>query len=532
MTQNSVIVLGIDSLDIRLVRTWAAQGHLPNFAELLNKSRWGLVENPKGVEAGSVWPTFTTGYRPDHTGLFNACYRIDPSTYKLRVIDIEERSVPPIWVKLSEANKRVAVVDVPYELLEEELNGVQVTDWLPHVFIRYPGPSTYPANLAQELVNKHGGNPFGGPNRCPTNDVTVDTLEEIVDFRDKLLDRIERKHAYCRELLEEERWDYFTAVFHEAHEIGHMCWHVHDKGHEKFDESIATEIGDPILDVYKAIDHAIGDLARMAWDDASVLVYLSHGIGPQQTGTGIFDDILVKLHETYSKANNGAPAAKGGNPRMLSRLAKIYRRLVPKSIRAGAFKTSAAKKLYGQVAQERIRNRAFFACNPNHATGGIRINLKGREEYGVIEPGTEYEQLCKQLASDIQDIVNLDTGEPIVKSAVQINELYDGPRTSYLPDVLLEWNKSGPINRVESPKTGIVERQKFSTRTGDHVQKHGAFLAFGPGITPGELDSPVKAFDFAPTIAHILGVGGAYQGTPIQEICTSSQHADTVAEIG
>ncbi len=515
--KESVIVIGVDALDIELVRTWAKQGHLPNFCKLFETSCWGMIENPKGVEAGSVWPTFTTGYRPDHHGLFNAHYRFDLRDYRLRIIEKQERSVPPIWVDLSSAGKRVAVVDVPYELLEDQINGVQVTDWLPHVFNRYPGPSTHPAELAADLVNRFGGNPFEGPNRCPTNEVSVETVEQIVSFRDKLVDRVKRKLLFCQELLGQERWDYFAAVFHEAHEVGHMCWHIHDRNHEHHDSSIAEQVGDPILDVYQAIDDAIGVLLRSVWDGAKVLVYLSHGIGPQRTGTGLIDDVLEKLQEAYESESASLVNRTPGNSRSLGMLANWYRTLVPDVIRRQALKMNVTKKLYTQLNTERLRNRPFFALNPNHATGGIRINLKGREEFGLVEPGEEYEQLCERLARDLEELINTDTNERVVETSVQINQLYDGPRTSFLPDVLLEWNKSAPINRVQSPKIGVVERRIFGARTGDHVQKRGAFFAVGPGIASGERATAVKTVDFASTIAAMFDLQRAYHGNPIVE---------------
>lgn len=529
MSQNSVIMIGIDSLDIELVRTWSAQGHLPNFKRLMEDSRWGKIRNPQSVEAGSVWPTFTTGYQPDHTGLYNGPYRVDPSTYRLRVIDKQERSIPPIWVDLSKAGKRVAVVDMPYELLEDELNGVQVTDWMPHVFLRYPGPTTLPPELADDLVKRYGGNPFPGPNRCPTNELSVNTIEEICDFRDQLLDRVERKLRYCQELLSQERWDFFATTFHDAHEVGHMCWHIHDDRHEDHDGAIAAQVGNPILDVYKAIDRAVGVLHGSAWDGATVLVYLSHGIGAQRTGTGLLDDILIKLQQIYASESASSEPQKPANSHALRTLAKWYRKLIPDSVRAIAFKTGAAQKLYKQLAAEELHSRPFFDCCPNHATGGVRINLKGREKYGIIEPGEEYDQLCERLASDMEAIINTDTGKPIVAASIRTDRLYDGPRTSFLPDVLFEWEKSAPINRVESPKLGVVERTIFSTRTGDHVQKRGAFFATGPGIEPGRKVEAVDAIDFAPTIAAILGLEATYQGTAIQELSEATSERTALA---
>ena len=63
--------------------------------------------------------------------------------------------------------------------------------------------------------------------------------------------------------------------------------------------------------------------------------------------------------------------------------------------------------------------RKCFAVPHNANAGAIRINLAGREKNGRIKPGEEYQALCDELERDLGDIVNLDTGQALVKEVVR-----------------------------------------------------------------------------------------------------------------
>ena len=104
----------------------------------------------------------------------------------------------------------------------------------------------------------------------------------------------------------------------------------------------------------------------------------------------------------------------------------------------------------------------------NGATGGIRINLKGREANGIVEPGAEYEAVCAELTRDLMEVINPDTGKPLVAAIRRASELYEGPYFDRMPDLLVEWNRDGLIARATSPKIGMVVDPNPNLRTGDH----------------------------------------------------------------
>jgi predicted AlkP superfamily phosphohydrolase/phosphomutase len=518
MGRQPVVVIGFDSLCFDLVRKWAAEGRMPTFGKALSQACWGRVGNPPGLEAGAVWPTFCTGVEPGWHGQYEGPYRFDTDEYYVRLMDRSERHALPFWVAASDAGRRVAVIDAPYAFLEPSINGVQVADWLTHVLVRPEGIGTVPPELAKTIVSTYGVNPFGGPNRCPTNDVRLDSAEVVVAFRDRLLDRVRWKADFTLEVLARERWDLLVTTFHDPHDVGHMTWHLHDPDHERHDPHIAAQTGNPMLDVYAALDTALGRLLAALDGQATVLIYLSHGMGLDRSATLFLDEILRRLEIAYRGSKPLAPT-------WLDRAGRLYRSVVPAALRRRLVRTSLVRQAYNKNTSAQARGRRFFELAPNHATGGVRFNLKGRESGGIVDPG-ELPALRARLEKDLAELVNAESGEKLIDSIVRTAAVHPGPHAHELPDLLLEWNKRHPIRRVRSPLFGELERPDHRVRTGDHTQKVGAFLAMGPGIRPGAVNVPVRASDLAPTIAALLDLpANPRAGRPISAIVEPAEGA-------
>ena len=151
-------------------------------------------------------------------------------------------------------------------------------------------------------------------------------------------------------------------------------------------------------------------------------------------------------------------------------------------------------------------------------TGAVRINLVGREEHGLVNPGQDFETLCEQLTRDLKEIRNDETGELLVTEVRRTRDLYSGDQFDLLPDLLVTWNRSKPINVVFSPKIGKIRHPHPTVRTGDH-RPGGMVFAQGPGLAPSRLNDAVREIDLAPTIAAILGVPTAqFQGRPVEAL--------------
>jgi len=157
------------------------------------------------------------------------------------------------------------------------------------------------------------------------------------------------------------------------------------------------------------------------------------------------------------------------------------------------------------VSRPDLAARPCFATPNNDVFGGIRINKVGREPAGLVRPGPEYDAFCAELTRDLLAFVNVDTGRPIVRSVVKTADVYDGERLDDLPDLLVEWERTSPITRIRSEKTGPIEGRFPGQRTGDHTAS-GTLFAKGGGIRTGRLSREVGVTEIAPTLCAWLGV--------------------------
>jgi predicted AlkP superfamily phosphohydrolase/phosphomutase len=167
------------------------------------------------------------------------------------------------------------------------------------------------------------------------------------------------------------------------------------------------------------------------------------------------------------------------------------------------------------------------------AVGGIRLNLRGREPHGLVSPGAEEQALSRQLALDLEEIRNLDSGRPMIRRVSRTADLYEGEWLSLLPDLLVAWSEETPIGsatvgsgagatvRLGSDRIGELVGTNRYCRTGDQ-RPEGLFVAAGPGLGPGRLARSVSVMDFAPTLAALLGVEiPSPDGAPIRELLSA-----------
>ncbi len=159
------------------------------------------------------------------------------------------------------------------------------------------------------------------------------------------------------------------------------------------------------------------------------------------------------------------------------------------------------------------RTKAFTL--PTDLEGCIRINLRGREPEGIVEPGSEYEDLCKSIAADLRALVNPATGRRAVREVWIRNQVFPGHRQESLPDLVVSWEDEAPFDALGSPRAGEVTGSNPDRRTGTHSPE-AFLLTVGPGVPPG-LQGSARLVDVAPTALKLLGLktGKAMEGRAI-----------------
>ncbi len=523
-----VLFLAMDAGDKQLIGSLVSDGTMENLRALSAGGLVGDTVSMEGFYEGSTWPSLYTGVTPARHG-FHRLVQLRPGSYGFHRCDagafIEN---DPFWVPLSSSGRKVAILDIPLSFITKNINGIQMVEWGSHDPMY--GFCAWPRGLKREVLARFGNHPWR--ESC---DAFPRTPEGYRDFRDRLIRGVEKKTELTKHYLRSDRWDFMAQVFSEAHCAGHQCWHLHDASHPSHDPETASVVGDPVRDVYVAIDAAIGEILAEVGDDTIVVFLASHRMAHNIGAERLLPKILVRLHAAEPLAPRGDEAPGNSLSRVRDRVPEWAKRaLRPVRDRLRGWRAERRDPVPYSCSRIDLEKSSCFPHENGYLVSGIRVNLAGREPAGRMRPGEEMDSFCRELARDLLEIVDHETGAPMIRSVKRTDSLYQGDRLNHLPDLLIEWNDEVPIGsavagipkrstiRVTSGKIGIVEGINWGCRTGDH-RPEGLFIASGKGIRPGRMDRTVSLMDFAPTFTQLLGVPlPDVDGRPIPEILEGS----------
>jgi predicted AlkP superfamily phosphohydrolase/phosphomutase len=496
MPLTKLLVIGLDAAEPALLDLWAREGRLPALAALGERAFRAAIANPPGIYTGAVWPCFFTGAGPARHGRY--FYRqLRTGTYDVVDFRADEIHAEPFWEAFTRAGRRSALLDVPKAPLSATLDGLQLCDWATHD--AEGPPASHPPTLAADVAGRFGADPVGHCDLVPRD------AGALARLRDGLVARAARKADLALDLLGRGGWDLFLTVFAESHCAGHQLWHLHDPAHPRHAPDLARALGEPLRDVYQALDAAVGRLVDAAGPDATVVVFSSHGMGAHHDGTFLLEDVLRRLDGVRDARHAAALEAVRRAWRRAP--AVLRRRLQP-----------LADRTYDAARGTDRARRRFFQVPTNDNAAGIRLNLVGREPQGRVRRGAEADAVCAELERELHALVEPATGRPLVRDVLRADDVFRGARRDDLPDLIVRWHRDAPVRGVASPRVGTLAREYPGGRTGDH-RAAGLLLACGPGVRPGTADAPVDVTDLAPTFAALLGVPLAnVDGHPIAAV--------------
>jgi predicted AlkP superfamily phosphohydrolase/phosphomutase len=492
--KRKLVIVGVDAGSPELFRKWSDTGDLPNLDRLMAAGNYRRVENPRGMEAGAVWPVFHTGLLPGRQPMYDGRRNFDPRTYSERWYGPEE-TAPTVWRQLSDAGLRCLLIDPPYTHVDPRINGVTIMDWGTHVPAngRKFEFRTHPPEVAAEVMALVGPDPAGGV-MCDV--MSPESIDEYRRFRDVCLRRIEGKAKLAHHFLKNSGWDVALVTSSDLHCAGHHLWHINDRSHPGYSARLEAALGEPLRDCYRAFDESLGTILAAVDARTTVMLFGSHGMGPSYSGTGMLDRILLRLDKGTGRVARQSSKAR---LRALWHRVPVTMRGRLKRVRRPFRGTLHPPKFLGDHA-----NRRFFEVYANNASGGIRLNIRGRERNGTVEPG-EAAQLLRFLTTELTKVVNADTGKPVIKDIIVTREEYSGAHLERLPDVLVTWNRSAPIERVKSDTIGELSREYIDNRTGDHTPD-GICVIFGDGVDVRGEAAAIRTADLAPSIARFFGI--------------------------
>jgi predicted AlkP superfamily phosphohydrolase/phosphomutase len=500
-------ILQFDAASASLLSRLFDEERLPNLAALRQRGTWQELEAPATVFAAGAQHTLYSGVPLEDHGLF---YPFQWKAQDQRAHYMAHFDAPaPIWERLGPKGTRTLAVD-PYESRPPALDppGTQVCGWQLHdrvVLQQWARPEA--ANARLERL-------FGAPQ--PVDEVFGrHKVGEMLGLRRRLLGAPGRVADAFEVLLPEDSYDLVWLTFCAAHVAGHQFWDLSQLDPAGLDAAAEGLLGSAMADVYVAVDAAIGRVVANLPEGADLIVLSPVGMDVNTSRADLLPEMLSVILDPPED-----PDAPPPPPSSIWRL----RAAVPSDLRARVANALPAKAALDLTSRLELRGvdwssaRAF--AHPAENQGYVRLNLKGRERDGIVDPA-DAPALLDQLAEAIATFRGLD-GEQAVRSVEKVAERWGGGRRSdLLPDLIVRWvdTPATQLEGLRSPVYGTVRRHGVgSGRSGNHTEGDAWALLVPGSSTVATTSRPPKLEDVAATAAALAGDGDAgLVGEPLLE---------------
>lgn len=544
-----VAMIGLDNASASLVDRCVSEGTVPNLARLLAEGTRVEMQMQDGFVAESCWPEFATGRCHPETNYWSMM-EFDPETY----VSWYGRTpqAPYFWAR---PDLTSIVFDVPETGVSQDIRGLHVVGWGSHAH-GHPVASQ-PQDLISQIDREFGVHPMV----LSDSHNAFHSPVYLANLADAMVEGIRLRPKISRWLMQKRPdWDLFVTVFGETHVLGHQYLHAVDPDHPLHDVVDTDPARGHVRRVLGELDAAVADLVASFDDDVQVMIFVTHGMRANATdtvgatlipellhrhhfGEGLFElpdwqpgtppivpdpDVLPR-HWLEARLREPAPSSGHGlrqarkvaahrirhalSPRGLARFEKLawrrpdwwdMRRRPPAPRETSDVLAAGARHESEQMVPTTwyrpywAQMRYFVA--PSFSDCHIRVNLRGRERHGLVDPA-DYDTVLDEITETMRALVDARTGRPVVERVMRVRE---NPFTEPGPPCDLIVAMSDVVtDAIEHPTLGALGPVPFH-RMGEHHGRGwfvvGADVALKPNV------GTMRPRDLAPTVMDMLGM--------------------------
>ncbi len=492
-----------DSPDLARLERLIDEGRLPTLAELRRRGSWLDLRTPASHLSSATFTSLYTGLFPGDHGLYYP-FQWKPEDQRVWFADGFPHP-ETIWDRAGRSGRRVLIVD-PYEAPPAAgVNGLAVSGWqcTNRVVLT---PWSVPSRARRDLIRR-----FGRP-RAVDEVFGRPTVARLLRLRGPLLAAPRRVADLVCDALRRESFDLAWVTFPSAHLAGHLFWDLSPLEGQRISPDERRALETALDDIYVACDAAIAEVLDALPAGADVVAHTPLGM----TRNSALPELMPDMVAAVTGDGAGDASRNGGGVRSL---AWRLRSVVPTSVRsevARLLPARAALKLTARLESPKLdwsRIRAFAV--PSDVQGFVRLNLRGRERLGTVDPA-DADAVLDELAAGLLSFHD-DDGRQVVDSVARASEVEgEGERADWLPDLLVSWSDrptTGPV-RLTSPAFGVAElRGAGSGRSGNHDDAAWALLVPGRSRERAPDRAP-HVVDIAATACSLLGPRRVGAGRP------------------
>ena len=489
-------ILQFDAASASVLDRLLAADRLPTLAALRARGTWLDLDAPATRFAAGAQHSLYSGVPLEEHGLF---YPFQWSAEEQRVRYMDAFPAPaPVWERLGRSGARVLAID-PYESRPptNPPPGTLVCGWQLHDRVVLKEWAT-PASAHRDLARL-----FGPPQ--PVDEVFGrHTVAEMLGLRRRLLGAPSRVADAATLLLSQQPYDLSWITFNAAHVAGHQFWDLSQLDPDELDDESSHVLTTTMDEVYAAIDVAISRIVAALPHGSDLMVISPVGMEINTSRADLLPEMLQAILDPREDAADHGASSSSSSIWWL-------RAALPSGLRAkvaNALPERAALDLTARLEMRGVdwsSTRAF--AHPAENQGYIRLNLRGRERDGIVDPG-DADALMDEIADGIRSFVGFD-GHSAVASVERVRDRFgSGDRAHQLPDLIVRWvdTPATELEGLRSPRFGEVRRRGVgSGRSGNHTEGDAWALVVPGAGRLGELSRPPRLEDVAATAAAMTG---------------------------
>ncbi|MBN1642614.1 MAG: alkaline phosphatase family protein [Anaerolineae bacterium] len=249
------VVIGLDGTPYTFAQCMIREGHMPNLGRITAQAGLTRMHSVHPAVSCVAWSTYMTGVNPARHGIYGFIDRT-PGSYDTTIPNAQRMTAQTLWEMLSEAGKRVIVINVPVTYPPRRVNGILIGGFLSPRLER----AVYPPE-ATERIQSLG--------------YRIDTDPWLArESKDKLFadvgDCLARRQTTLLYLMDNEPWDFFQCHIMETDRLFHFSWEQYET-----DDPAHAPL---FYEVIHRIDDLLGEvLARVERTGAELVVLSDHG---------------------------------------------------------------------------------------------------------------------------------------------------------------------------------------------------------------------------------------------------------------
>jgi predicted AlkP superfamily phosphohydrolase/phosphomutase len=457
-----------------------SEGSLPFLGSLLDTCPLVMLHTPIHVLQVGVWPSLLTGASAGRHGRYVLWQQIRTGSYQMERQTMLRGSLRRYEEFLADRGIGSVLADIPADVRIPGHRGVQVVDW--GTEFRFGDCQTEPAEFATRIRREFGPYPI------PPFRRSGDSQSEHLELARLLEEGLRLKGVFTRWLLQQPGIEHVFSVFGEMHKGAHWLWKYMDPSHVDYEES-PPALRDAVRRIYEGVDRELALIAAQLGPLDNLVVLSEQGMQPNYRGDHLADPflqalgLLVRNRPPPPSENVLLRGTGARGPRAGARSAVLRRALAATKAWIPEALTSSLRDFRSRSDDIDWRRTRVF-CLPTDRNTYLRVNLRGREPLGCVQPGEEYAALLDRLETELPALRNGATGEPAVAEVFRMHEIFPGERAEDLPDLAAQWAADAPIDSLESASVGTLSLAVREVRSANH-RPEGFLLAKGPAFVGG-----------------------------------------------